>query len=256
MNRDPVADARAIVNEMFPHARWAVVTGSVVTTRRTPGSDLDIVVVLPDGDPDAPHRNSLYWPCRGRAVRSPSSHEVANEGDWPVELFVQDMDSLAGYLARELRERKPNTHRMVATGVLIVGEDDEQAVNLIKRCRQVLDDGPAAVDPDELARLRYGLTDLLCDLAHADDEGERQVIAASVWTHTADLALAINRHWTGNGKWLLRELREMDDDLARRWLAAQGDANAVATLAHDVLDKAGGELFSGYRVRGVRGETS
>jgi predicted nucleotidyltransferase len=61
------------VAELFPYAR-AVVTGSVITSRRTPGSDLDIVVVLPDHDPTAPHRASRHW------------------RDRPVELFVPTRD--------------------------------------------------------------------------------------------------------------------------------------------------------------------
>lgn len=251
MNRDPVLDARAIVNEMFPQARWAVVTGSVLTERRTPGSDLDIVVVLPDGDPAAPHRNSLYWPGRRRAVRSPSSHDVADERDWPVELFVQDMDSLTGYLTQDLPQRRPIMHRMVATGVLVVGEDDDQAADVIRTCRQVLENGPEPTPSEELERQRYGLTDLLGDLEHAD-EGEQHVVAALLWTQTAELALASNQHWTGAGKWLLRELRDLDDGLAQRWLAAHGDVAAIQALASEVLDDAGGKLFSGYRVQGDR----
>jgi hypothetical protein len=72
MDKDPVADARALVEERFPQARWAVLAGSVITAHRTAGSDLDIVVLLPTDDPQAPHRDSRYF--RGR----------------PVELFVHD----------------------------------------------------------------------------------------------------------------------------------------------------------------------
>ena len=76
-DRDPVIDARELVLELFPGARWALLTGSVLTEHRTGGSDLDIVVVLPDGDPLAPHRSSRHH--RG----------------WPVELFVHDEATLA-----------------------------------------------------------------------------------------------------------------------------------------------------------------
>jgi hypothetical protein len=47
MDQDPVKDARALVEERFPQARWAVLAGSVITAHRTAGSDLDIVVLLP-----------------------------------------------------------------------------------------------------------------------------------------------------------------------------------------------------------------
>lgn len=42
---DPVNDARDLVAELFPRAVWAVLAGSVTTTWRTAGSDLDIVVL-------------------------------------------------------------------------------------------------------------------------------------------------------------------------------------------------------------------
>jgi hypothetical protein len=62
----------------------------------------------------------------------------------------------------------------------------------------------------ELASARYGLTDTLDDLTHALDAGERTAIAAAAWIRSAEVALAVARHWTGSGKWLLRELRDMD----------------------------------------------
>src|ERR1041385_4518889 len=72
MDRDPIPDARALVRERYPQALWAVLAGSVLTAHRTAGSDLDLVVVLPLGDPLAPRRESLVF------------------RDWPAELVVHD----------------------------------------------------------------------------------------------------------------------------------------------------------------------
>src|SRR4051794_32236446 len=119
MDRDPVADARDLVHERFPTARWAVVTGSVVTARRTAGSDLDVVVMMPDGDERVPFRQSLFW--RG----------------WPVELFVHDEASLEAYLAKSIAGRKPILQRMIAEGFPVTGDGpDLDALRV--RCRQVL----------------------------------------------------------------------------------------------------------------------
>jgi hypothetical protein len=60
----------------------------------------------------------------------------------------------------------------------------------------------------------------------------------------------LGEHWTGNGKWLLRELRDLDAGLADRWLAAHGDTTAIASFAGEILDRACGPLFAGYRVTG------
>ncbi|MBR7839090.1 nucleotidyltransferase domain-containing protein [Actinospica durhamensis] len=230
MDQDPVIDARALVEELFPQARWAVLAGSVITAHRTAGSDLEIVVLLPTGDPQAPHRDSRHF--RG----------------WPVESFVHDEQTLAHYLAKELRLRKPSLHRMVARSVVLVGDPSRWRAE----CDGALADGPAPLTAAEHDYARYGLTDLLDDLAHAVDPGEKTVIAATAWTAAAQQALAFDGRWAGNGKWLLRELRELDRGLADRWLAAFGDPEAIDAVAREVLDRAGGPLFDGFRAAGER----
>jgi hypothetical protein len=93
-----VNDARDLVRELFPQARWAVVGGSVVTPARTAGSDLDIVVFLPDDDPASPARDTRRF--RG----------------WPVELFIHDRKTLDHYLDKDLARRQPALQRMLAVG--------------------------------------------------------------------------------------------------------------------------------------------
>jgi|RhiMetdeSRZDD1v2_1073273.scaffolds.fasta_scaffold02119_22 hypothetical protein len=226
MTRDPVPDAADLVEQMFPQACWALVTGSVVGARRTPGSDLDIVVLLPDGDPQAPHRNSLRF--RG----------------WPVELFVHDSVSLAYYLAKDVSQRRPSLHRMVALGVPVKGEPGARQA----ACARVLEAGPQPLTPTDRDHVRYMLTDLLDDYLHASAE-ERPVVAATLWLDAASAALNLADHWVGTGKWRLRELRDLDEALAQRWLAARDDP---ADFAREVLDQAGGPLFEGHRVAGER----
>lgn len=230
MDQDPVADARALVDELFPEAVWALVTGSVLTAARTAGSDLDIVVMLPPDHDDAPYRNSLHF--RG----------------WPVEMFVHDDQSLAHYLAKERAARKPSLHRMIARGVAVCGDPSPWRDS----CAAALENGPPALTVAELDAARYGLTDLIDDLLHAVDAGERSLLATATWIEAAHEALAFAGHWNGTGKWLLRELRLLDPDLAGRWLAAHGDAEAIAAFAREVLDQAGGPLFDGYRAAGER----
>jgi hypothetical protein len=230
MDRDPVADARALVEERFPHARWAVVTGSVITAYRTPGSDLDIVVLLPDGDPQAPHRDSCYF------------------RDWPVELFVHDEQTVRHYLAKELPQRKPHLHRMVARGVALTGDPSRWQAE----CDEVLAKGPTPLTMAEREYARYGLTELLDDLVHVVDLGEKTVIAATAWTVAAQQTLAFADRWAGNGKWLLRELRELDPELADLWLAAFGDAEAIEAFVREFLNRTGGPLFEGFRAVGER----
>jgi hypothetical protein len=230
MNRDPVADARDAVAELYPGAVWALLAGSATTAQRTAGSDLDIVVLLPEGDPQAPHRASQHF--RG----------------WPVELFVHDAVSLTHYLAKDLPGRRPVMHRMVATGIPLGGDPRQWQ----DRCATVLAGGPSALSDHERAWTRYRLTDLLDDLTYATDPGERAVIAVTSWVAVAEAALSLAGHWTGNGKWLLRELRDLDAEMSRQWLAAQRDPDAIAALIHRVLARHGGPLFDGHREAGER----
>ncbi|MEU8817027.1 nucleotidyltransferase domain-containing protein [Actinoplanes sp. NPDC048796] len=215
---EPVDVARELVRQRFPGASWAMLTGSVLSAARTAGSDLDIVVMRPGG---------------------PAFRESLRYRGWPVELFVQNPERLAGFLERELAARKPSTHRMLARGAVLFGDPGD----LPARCARVLADGPGPLPQEEKDRLRYGLTDLLDDLEHVTDPGERLVIAAAVWTDAGRAALAFAGRWVSGGKWLLRELREYDPALAGDWLAARDEP---AAFADGVLDRYGGRLFEGF----------
>ncbi|MEU4427230.1 nucleotidyltransferase domain-containing protein [Actinoplanes sp. NPDC024001] len=217
---DPLRDARDLVTDRFPEATWAMLTGSVLGPHRTAGSDLDIVVMR---EHDPGYRESLHF--RG----------------WPVELFVHTPPRLAEFLAKDLADRKPGTHRMLAHGVPLLGDPGD----LPARCAHVLAEGPPPLTPAERDRLRYVLTDLLDDLTHATDPGERTVIAAALWSETARAALAFAGRWLSAGKWLLRDLRALDAEFAARWLTARDDPTPVTA---EVLAGAGGPLFDGYRV--------
>ncbi|MFF2411396.1 nucleotidyltransferase domain-containing protein [Streptomyces sp. NPDC058092] len=83
---DAIDAARAVVEEHHPDARAAFLGGSVVTSRRTAMSDLDIVVLL-HGSP-APYRASL------------------RNGEWMCAdgLLLFDTDGVGAHLAAEARK--------------------------------------------------------------------------------------------------------------------------------------------------------
>ena len=223
---DPVTDARALVGERFPAALAAFLGGGVLSDRRTATSDLDIVVIL--ADLAAPYRESLTW-------RS-----------WPAELFVHRPDTIGAWFAKDLARRRPTLARMCTDGVPLADADGTASV-VRDQARAVLADGPPPLDRAELDRRRYGLSDLLDDLAGTSDEGERAIICACIVHDTAELALVAGGRWLGTGKWLLRELRAADPKLAGELLAAREDPARLSALADGVLARAGGRLWDGYR---------
>ena len=226
---DPVDDARALVSERFPAAIAAFLGGGVLSARRTDTSDLDIVVVL--AGPPAPYRESLRW--RG----------------WPVELFVHTPDSVGRWLVKDTARRRPSLARMCADGAVLTGAEAITS-QLRERARATLAAGPPLPGSEDLEVHRYGLTDLLDDLAGSTDPGETAIIGWNVWQATAELALLVGGHWLGSGKWLLRELREADPSLAERMVAAIGDSTRLTEAAEEVLGRAGGRFWAGLRLPG------
>lgn len=229
---DPLADARALVAGRFPAALAAFLGNGVLSERRTATSDLDIVVLL--AGPPAPYRESLRW--RG----------------WPVELFVHDRASAETYFSAEAAKRKPTLARMIAAGTQLAGSGATGA-QVRELARSVLAAGPPEPAEAELERRRYGLTDLLDDLAGSTDAGETAVICWTIWTHAAELALLLDGSWLGSGKWLLRELRAADPALAAELVGAMGDPARLTAATDKVLARAGGRLWAGYRVTGRPG---
>jgi hypothetical protein len=226
---EPAEAARALVSDRFPEACAALLGPGILSARRTPTSDLDIVVVL--AGPPAPYRESLRW------------------HGWPVELFVHDSDSLDHFFASDTARRRPTLARMCAEAVVLAGDQDT-IDNVRERAKSVLAAGPPPVSSAELDLARYGLTDLLDDLSGSSDPGETAVIGWNVWAATAQLALMLAGHWLGSGKWLLRELRAADPVLADRMVAAIGSPARLTQIADDVLGRAGGRFWAGLRVSG------
>ena len=229
---DPVSDARALVSERFPTARAAFLGGGVLSAHRTATSDLDIVVLI-DGPP-APYRESLRW--RG----------------WPVELFVHDPSEIGRWFAKDAARRRPNLARMCTSGV-ILADAGGTANRIREQALAVLAAGPPRLDQVELDRRRYGLTDVLDDLAGSTDPGETMVICWQIVVEAAELALVLAGSWLGGGKWLLRELRATDPALAEALLSARDEPDELTRLADTVLDRGGGRLWAGYRRAGLSG---
>jgi len=223
---DPESDARALVNERFPAARAAFLGAGVLSARRTPTSDLDIVVII-DGPP-APYRESLIW------------------RNWPVEFFLQLESTIGDWFAKDVARRRPSLARMCAEGVILT-DADGIATAVREKARAILAAGPPAPERAELDRRRYGVSDLLDDLAGSSDPGETAVICLYLLRETAELALLLDGSWLGGGKWLLRELRAAEPRLADELIESRDDPARLASLAEGVLARAGGRLWAGYR---------
>ncbi|MFJ8826729.1 nucleotidyltransferase domain-containing protein [Streptomyces sp. NPDC102467] len=230
---DPVLTARALLRDRFPTALAAFLAGSVLTDRRTPTSDLDIVVLL-DGPP-APSRENLLY--RG----------------WPVELFVQTEAVWHSFADQETAKRSSPLLAMCSDGMLLVDANGLGA-SLQSEARKRWAAGPPQLSERERDYQRYILTDLLDDLRGCTDPAERVYLVSHMLQRAAELALLAGGHWLGGGKWLSRRLAAADPGLHRSLTdaAAQaiaGHTSAFAAVLTQVLDQVGGPLWDGYAIR-------
>jgi hypothetical protein len=209
----------------------AWLAGSVTTGRATATSDLDVTVLLDDGEV---HRESLAY------------------GGWPVELFVHTAASVAHFVAKDLARRRPTMARLVATGVPLLGGGGD---DVRRHCQDVLDAGPPPLSAADLELRRYGLTDLLDDLTGAAHDEEATATAVEVWRQTAELALDGAGAWGGSGKWLVRELRALDEQRGTHLTTAldlglhralAGERSSLTAVADEVLAPLGGRVWAGF----------
>ncbi|MEJ8640246.1 nucleotidyltransferase domain-containing protein [Streptomyces sp. MS1.HAVA.3] len=166
-----------------------ILAGSTATGRATATSDLDIAVLIEDGD--VTYRETIRF--EGRVV----------------ELFVHTRTGLTELFAADAAARRATLQSIYASGLVLVDSNGEA-----ERARALaeadLRKGPPALKPDAVETKRYGLTDALDDLADVSDPIERLAVAGYVVNTAADLLSDHHQAWIGGGKWLPRRLLEAD----------------------------------------------
>jgi hypothetical protein len=228
---EPLPAAKALVASAFPDALVAFLGATVLSARRTPTSDLDILVVVPG--PPAPYRETIRY------------------GEWLVELFVHTEASLRHYFARDRDRRHPTMPTIAADGV-VVADPAGIADAILAEANALLEAGPAALSDEERESRRYGLSGLIDDLVGATGPDELAFIANDVLAAAGELFLLDHRHWPGTGKWLGRRLLDEAPQLHARLMQAHrsvicaGEVEPLRAAALEILEGAGGWLQEGY----------
>jgi hypothetical protein len=178
-----------------------------------------------------------------------------HEHGWPVELLVHTEESWHAFVEREVRNRRSPLIWMCANGVLLFDRDGVGA-RVSAHAKPLAAAGPPPMPAEEIDDRRYALTDLLDDLAGCTDEGERLFICTELARRTAELALAINTAWNGGGKWLARRLDATAPGLSTGLhngvqQALAGHTSPLVATVDEVLARAGGRLWVGYRRSGI-----
>ncbi|MER6121564.1 nucleotidyltransferase domain-containing protein [Streptomyces sp. NPDC001795] len=226
-----VDQARRLVADRCPDALAAVLGGSTARGRATATSDLDIAVLLPDGD--VTRRETLRH--EGRLA----------------ELFAHTRAGLAEILASDRAGRR-GTMLFIYAESIPLHDPHGYAAALRSEARAQLEQGPDPLTPQERDLERYRLTDLLDDLADVRDRHEQLAVADQVLVSAALLLTAHRRAWRGGGKWLPRRLVAADPVLGRALLDARltvvehADPAPLTAVAYEILDLLGGPLREGH----------
>lgn len=222
--------AKRFVDEYFPHCQAAILAGSVVRGEETVTSDLDIVIF--DNQIDGAYRESCI------------------EYSWPIEVFVHSLTSYKTYFRSDVERARPTLPKMVAEGIVLV---DTGILSLIKNeAAELLNEGPAPWSEQTLMIKRYMLTDALGDLIGTQNEVEALFIANTLAEAIHEFVLRTNGQWIGASKWIIRALKQYDEDFAERFVAAfdafykTGNREGIIKITDEVLAPFGGRLFEGY----------
>ncbi len=218
------------IDTACPGARSVLLTGSVARGTVTSTSDVDLVVLLAEGE--GARRETLDW-----------------DGT-TVDLFAYDSAGLDRWLAKDTERRRPVLCSLILDGVLVAG-DPGAAERARAAAATIFAAGPRPTSAAELARMRYCVTDLLLDLEGSADRAETLVLAAALVHDAGDLLLAAAGRWTGSGKWLIREIKAYDQKLAGKLarahdqLARHDDKAPLLQTVDTMLDRHGGRLLAG-----------
>lgn len=221
---------RRFVADRFPDATSVIVAGSTVRGERTPTSDVDLLLLGPDGFL-ADGADSL-------------AATYAHDGE-AIEVFAYTPAGFERWARRGVDQWRPVIVRMLLEGRALAGDDALDPLR--ERWAETYDRGPQPT-PAEVDLLRSAITDLLDDLADATDGLERHVVAAELLRQAATLALVTSHRWIATGKHLPRELRRWDAVRAARLTDpyVAGDLDAFHAAAAAELDAAGGRLREGF----------
>ncbi|MFS0690695.1 nucleotidyltransferase domain-containing protein [Sporosarcina sp. 179-K 8C2 HS] len=228
----PLFAAKRFVDEYYPHCQAAVLAGSVVRGEDTPTSDLDIVIF--NSQIEEAYRESRI------------------EYGWPIEVFVHSLTSYKTYFRSDAERARPSLPRMVAEGIVL--KDSGILSNVKNEAAELLHEGPALWSEQTVTIKRYMLTDALGDLIGTQNEAEALFIANTLAEAIHEFVLRTNGRWIGASKWIVRALKEYDEDFADRFVEVfdafykTGNREGIIRLTDDVLAPFGGRLFEGYSV--------
>lgn len=228
--RDALEAAKRFIETNHPECEGAMLGGSWARGEATATSDLDIIILY--AGKDRAYRESLLF------------------DNWPVELFVYTGEAYHEFFNNDATRGIPSLPRMASEGVVLKASPAIQKMQA--EASRILAHGPLAWNDRVINHYRYMISNLIDDFLDKETSGEAYFLANSIVHDLAVFTLRTNKHWIGSGKWMFRELKNLNAALANQFEQSllafyqQHDKQAIVQLADDCLDPFGGRLFDGY----------
>ncbi|MGG2024478.1 nucleotidyltransferase domain-containing protein [Gottfriedia sp. S16(2024)] len=229
---NPIEAAQHFIEKYFPNCQGALLAGSVVRGEATETSDLDIVIF--DKNFSSSYRESL------------------KEFGWDIEVFVHNLSSYKQFFKSDYERARPSLPRMVSEGMIL--KDEGVISDIKKEAKELLDQGPKKWSEETIKIKRYFITDVLNDFIGCSNRAEEIFIANTLAELVSEFILRANGKWIGSSKWVIRSLRQYNEEFANNLIEAfdsfytTGEKNQVTKLVNEVLQPYGGQLFEGFSV--------
>ncbi|MEH7400304.1 nucleotidyltransferase domain-containing protein [Gottfriedia acidiceleris] len=227
---NPIEAAQHFIKQYFPKCQGALLAGSVVRGEATETSDLDIVIF--DKSFSSSYRESL------------------KEFGWDIEVFVHNLTSYKQYFKSDYERARPSLPRMVSEGIIL--RDEGIIEDIKKEANDILDKGPEKWSEEIIKVKRYFITDALNDFIGSSNRAEELFIANTLAELVSEFVLRTNGKWIGSSKWIIRSLRQYNEEFANILVEAfdsfytKGEKNRIIKLVDEVLNPFGGQLFEGF----------
>ncbi|CAM4004289.1 nucleotidyltransferase domain-containing protein [Lederbergia lenta] len=226
----PIEAAKSFILYNYPNCQGALLAGSVVRGEATETSDLDIVIF--DQSLDSSYRESFI------------------EFGWPIEIFVHNLTSYKHFFEMDCKVAKPSMPRMVSEGIVLI--DDGIIDSIREEANDILMKGPEKWSQETIKTKQYFISDALDDFLGSNNRAEDICIASTLAELVHEFVLRTNGQWIGASKWIIRALKQFDENFTEAFVEAfedfyrTGNKNKIVKLIDEVLDPYGGRLFAGF----------
>jgi len=218
--------ARKVMQERWPEAIGGFAGGSILRGQGKPNSDIDMVVLLPQG------AEAQKWWLR--------------KGGVPFDVFCHDEQTLKAFVAADYADRRNVLLAIMAEAVLL--GDAPQLRKWQRYARAVLRKPLPDLPEDEVVFWRYRIMDKLEDYEDVACELEQAALATMLYQELCDVLCYKAGIQRGHGKWRGRQAKKANPVLAwELWQALGHDlrhpqGKRLLPLGHALLKELGGPL--------------